>query len=163
MRDVAFGFPLFFAMLIEIVSAFGPITVMRFAELHVASPTKSDHGRAERAMSRRDLPRPAALLLPPERGNEHVALWMSERVMPNPEGEAIPLRDLYDDYCVWCRVHDLTPSTMLAFGAEFDRLRDIPELNGKIRKFGNRYYGIALMRDGPLVPSHRGAAGFERT
>ena len=49
------------------------------------------------------------------------------------------------------------------FGAEFDRLRDIPELNGKIRKFGNRYYGIALMRDGPLVPSHRGAAGFERT
>jgi hypothetical protein len=26
----------------------------------------------------------------------------------------------------------------------FDRLREMPELNGKIRKFGHRYYGIAV-------------------
>src|SRR5215207_9211488 len=32
-RDVGFGFPLFFALMIEIVTAFGPITVVRFAQL----------------------------------------------------------------------------------------------------------------------------------
>jgi hypothetical protein len=32
-RDVGFGFPLFFALMIEIVTAFGPVTVVRFAEL----------------------------------------------------------------------------------------------------------------------------------
>ena len=32
----------------------------------------------------------------------------------------------------------------LAFAAEFDRLRELPALRGKIRKFGTRYFGIAL-------------------
>jgi hypothetical protein len=32
-RDVRFGFPLFFALLIEVVSAFGPITITRYVEL----------------------------------------------------------------------------------------------------------------------------------
>ena len=32
-----------------------------------------------------------------------------------------------------------------AFGQEFDRVREVPELAGKIRKFGNRYYGIRLV------------------
>ena len=32
------------------------------------------------------------------------------------------------------------------FAAEFDRLRELPALRGKIRKFGTRYFGIALAR-----------------
>ena len=28
----------------------------------------------------------------------------------------------------------------------FDAVRDVPELAGKIRKFGNRYYGIGLVQ-----------------
>ena len=39
-RDVGFGFPLFFALMIEIVTAFGPITLVRFAEL-TATPTST--------------------------------------------------------------------------------------------------------------------------
>jgi len=31
-----------------------------------------------------------------------------------------------------------------AFGREFDRLRELPALRGKIRKFGTRYFGVAL-------------------
>jgi hypothetical protein len=41
-RDVGFGFPLFFALLIEIVSAFGPVTVVRFAEVSLAGPMYPD-------------------------------------------------------------------------------------------------------------------------
>jgi hypothetical protein len=33
---------------------------------------------------------------------------------------------------------------MAAFARAFDRLREMPELTGKIRKFGTRYYGIAV-------------------
>ena len=32
-----------------------------------------------------------------------------------------------------------------AFTSEFDRVRELPQLEGKIRKFGNRYYGIRLI------------------
>jgi hypothetical protein len=35
---------------------------------------------------------------------------------------------------------------MSAFEEELDRARNLPELAGKIRKFGDRYYGIALVR-----------------
>ena len=40
---------------------------------------------------------------------------------------------------------------MSDFGEEFDRVRDLPELTGKIRKFGNRYYGIALVEHASSV------------
>ena len=36
-RDVGFGFPLAFALLIEIVSAFGPVTISGYATRHGAS------------------------------------------------------------------------------------------------------------------------------
>jgi hypothetical protein len=38
----------------------------------------------------------------------------------------------------------LRPLSRDAFGAEFDRVRELPQLEGKIRKFGSRYYGIRL-------------------
>jgi hypothetical protein len=31
------------------------------------------------------------------------------------------------------------------FIEEFDRVREAPQLRGKIRKFGSRYYGIRLV------------------
>ena len=31
------------------------------------------------------------------------------------------------------------------FADEFDRVREVPQLTGKIRKFSNRYYGIGLV------------------
>jgi len=29
---------------------------------------------------------------------------------------------------------------------QFDQVREVPELAGKIRKFGSRYYGIRLLQ-----------------
>jgi hypothetical protein len=152
-RDVGFGFPLFFAFLIEVVSAFGPITVMRFAELSVTDTTTSDTGATDRVMSRHVALRPAALLLTPERAEERVALWMSERATPSPNGGAITLEEMHSDYRDWCASLGTPPSSMVAFSAEFDRLRTMPELSGKIRKFGNRYYGISLVSEKSLTAS----------
>ena len=38
----------------------------------------------------------------------------------------------------------LGPMAFEHFQREFDRVRELPDLAGKIRKFGERYYGIAL-------------------
>jgi hypothetical protein len=144
-RDVGFGFPLFFAILIEVVSAFGPITVMRFAEVSPAGETKSDKGATERVMSRHDAPWPVAALLPPERVDEYVALWMSQRATPSVDGGAMTLEELHDDYHRWCSAHGFAASGTPEFSSAFDHLRAMPELSGKIRKFGDRYYGIGLV------------------
>ena len=41
--------------------------------------------------------------------------------------------------------------------AEFDRVRGLPDLAGKIRKFGDRYYGI-----GPRAQQKRAPVGTRR-
>ena len=58
---------------------------------------------------------------------------------------AISIDDLHADYEVWCVGKDVNASHCAAFSDEFDRVRAVPELAGKIRKFGNRYYGIRLV------------------
>lgn len=145
-RDVGFGFPLFFALLIEIVTAFGPITVVRFAELSATSISTSKNCRSWPVTSRHVEARPVAGFFA-ERVDERVAAWMSERARPRIDGGAITLHELHDDYQKWCADQQAPGSDAATFGAAFDRLRKMPELSGKIRKFGARYYGIGV-RDG---------------
>ena len=142
-RDVGFGFPLFFALLIEIVTAFGPITVVRFAELSVTSASVSDTGGTRLDTTRHDGPRPVAGYLV-ERVDERVAAWMSERARPRSNGTAIALEELHDDYQKWCTSQTVAGTDATTFAAAFDRLRQMPEVVGKIRKFGTRYYGIGV-------------------
>ena len=54
------------------------------------------------------------------------------------------MADLHRDYDRWCVVHDLPRCDTNAFARVFDRLRNMPELSGKIRKFGTRYYGVVV-------------------
>ena len=154
-RDVGFGFPLFFALLIEIVTAFGPIAVVRFAELSVPSVRK-DLGQTWPVTSRHVEPRPVVGLLV-ERVDERVATWMSERARPHMDRRAIALQELHDDYERWCAAHQLAGCDAVAFGAALDRLREMPELSS-FRKFGRRYYGIALV-DGPMRALRSGGNG----
>jgi hypothetical protein len=143
-RDVGFGFPLFFALLIEIVSAFGPVTVVRFAELSIPRPTPSDTDTVRPVMTRRVTSRPAVSLLDhPER--DRVAAWMAQRARPSVDGRALSIEMLHEDFCSWCAASHVPAMTVTVFAAAFDRLREMPELVDKIRKFGSRYYGIALM------------------
>jgi hypothetical protein len=46
---------------------------------------------------------------------------------------------------VWCVGKNINAAKCGGFGDEFDRVREVPELAGKIRKFGSRYYGIRLV------------------
>jgi hypothetical protein len=122
------------------VSAFGPAGIIAYAdatrrdrqsrsETELAAPS---HGAA--------LPASAGLS---EKGR--VVRWIAERTEPAGDPAAITIDDLHADYEVWCLTNGLQALSRDDFAAQFDHVRDVPELAGKIRKFGNRYYGIHLL------------------
>ena len=151
-RDVGFGFPLFFALLIEVVSAFGPMTIAAYAEasrdmrsgVHVQlqrdAPGRSveQHDKARHSLTA------DVALSEPETGS--VVTWIAERAAPAGDNIAVGIEQLHADYITWCNETDARAAWMPAFEEELDRIRALPELAGKIRKFSGRYYGIALVR-----------------
>jgi hypothetical protein len=74
-----------------------------------------------------------------------VVKWIAERTEPTAEHASIAIDNLFADYEVWCLSNSLEALPLSEFGAEFDRVREVPQLVDKIRKFGNRYYGIRLV------------------
>ena len=143
-RDVSFGFPLFFALLIEVVSAFGPLTIAAYAEASRPGATRSDVGLRLGVAGFDGQWRAMAGYVEPEDG--HVVLWIAERATPVTGNSAIGIDELHADYAAWCAERGLRAGSVAEFEAEFDRLRDLPDLAGKIRKFGDRYYGVGLVR-----------------
>lgn len=95
-RDVGFGFPLFFALMIEIVTAFGTITVVRFAEVSAPS-TSTSNFTAWRAATGHVATRPVKGFLT-DGVDERVAAWMSARATPSSDGGATSLSALHRDY-----------------------------------------------------------------
>ena len=156
-RDVGFGFPLFFALLIEVVSAFGPVTIAAYAEASRGSgPGKPIiEGAPKLAIAGHDqLRQGIAGQTEPE--DTHVVSWLAERAAPVNGNWAIGIEELHADYALWCAESGLRPGSVALFEQEFDRVRGLPELAGKIRKFGDRYYGVGLVRrDRPAITSGR--------
>ncbi len=154
-RDVGFGFPLFFALLIEVVSAFGPITIARYAEstrphpdsAGAVKPATAGHGRRWLGTAG-DVEE-----------DGRVIAWMAERAQPSADAASVSIEDLHEDYNAWCLNQSLRASSAKEFGDGFDRVREMPELVGKIRKFGNRYYGIALATHASLDAPRRQQRG----
>lgn len=70
---------------------------------------------------------------------------MADRTEPTGDTSAITIDELQADYEVWCFGKGLRAIALDAFAIEFDRVREVPQLDGKIRKFGSRYYGIGLV------------------
>ena len=145
-RAVGFGLPLFFALMIEVVSAFGPLAIVAYAE---ATRRQTADGvtrpvAAGRAMSRpAEVGRAEALLIAPATGD--IVPFMADRTEPTADPAAISIDQLHADYELWCRANAVQPHSRETFTTEFDRVRELPQLEGKIRKFGNRYYGIRLV------------------
>ena len=136
-RDVGFGFPLFFALLIETVSAFGPVTIAAYAEASRSTTKPAKAGSS--------WPNPAML----ERSElvvGDVVSWIAERAAPTADTNAIGIGALHLDYVQWCDERRCRATPVNDFEKEFDRVRALPELAGKIRKFGDRYYGVGLLR-----------------
>lgn len=73
-----------------------------------------------------------------------VVNWMANRTEPTGDTSAITIDEIHADYEVWCFGKGLRATALDEFANEFDRVREVPQLAGKIRKFGNRYYGIQL-------------------
>jgi hypothetical protein len=145
-RAVGFGLPLFFALMIETVSAFGPLAIAAYAEA-TRRQTTDDTSRtvaAGRAVSRfGEGSRPDATIIEPETGQ--VVHYMADRTEPTGDPAAVAFHELHSDYVRWCNANALQPLSRDVFTTEFDRVRELPQLEGKIRKFGSRYYGIRLI------------------
>jgi hypothetical protein len=139
-RDVGFGFPLAFALLIEIVSAFGPVTIAGYADATRRVTVR--HVGPEPDIAGHDRSRPA--LTATGRGDAGAVLsWIAERATPTNDNRAVGIDELHNDYVAWS---PLPAMAIDQFQRAFDQAREVPELVGKIRKFGDRYYGIALLR-----------------
>lgn len=139
-RDISFGFPLVFALLIELISAFGPAGITAYAEGTRSTGKGSDAPEPAMASS-------GELRLAAARSSqtEPVMRWMAERTEPTSVSTAISIDKLYADYAAWCEVHAVDDAGQLTFERAFDRVRALPELDGSIRKLGKRYYGLRLV------------------
>jgi len=137
-EDISFGFPLVFALLIELISAFGPPGIVAFAEA-----TRGGRGSVSQPAiaSRGELRRAAAGLSEARL----VAAWMADRTEPTSDGAAITIETLHANYCGWCVSRGVASADQFEFQRAFDSVRDEPEMRGTIRKFGDRYDGIALI------------------
>jgi len=148
-RDISFGFPLVFALLVELVSALGPAGVVAYAEATHAV------GDQEASKTQRDIARHGGLRRGEvwhESERSSLVAWLAERAAPSDDAAAISMNELHADYEAWCARKRLTPLRRDAFAEDFDAVRDMPEMTGKIRKFGTRYYGIRLVEGKSALP-----------
>jgi integrase len=139
-KDVGFGLHLFFAFMIEMVSAFGPLGIVSYAEATRPETAETDVSRRdgpERVAARSDLP---------------------SRVNATTNRAAVRVDELYADYEIWCLSGSQRPLGKEEFVDEFDRVRASPQLAGKIKKFGSRYFGIAFVENNVAraLPAQRG-------
>jgi hypothetical protein len=114
-RAVGFGLPLFFALMIETVSAFGPLAIAAYAE---ATRRHADHDvtrpvAAGRAVSRyAGVGRADATLIETEVGQ--VVPFMADRTEPTTDPSAISIEELHTDYELWCLANALQPGPAAA-------------------------------------------------
>jgi hypothetical protein len=145
-RDISFGFPLFFAVLVELVSALGPAGVVAYADATrrtasdapMSRPVATGRGLSRVAASRPDSPDVM-------RQEGRVAHYMADRTEPASGRTAVGADELFADYQQWCGANDLRALARTEFVEELDHVRESPRLAGRITKFGSRYFGIALV------------------
>ena len=128
--------PLFFALMIEFVSSFGPVGIAAYAE--ATRRVTAGHAPTQPVAVGHDASQPDAMHI------GRVIDYFSEHTEPANSDHAISLSDLYSGYQRWCGNAGVQPLSETAFAREFDAVRELPQLVRRIRKFGTRYYGIKL-------------------
>jgi hypothetical protein len=138
--DVGPGLALLLALVIELVSAFGPAVLAGYAD--ATRTTKSEEDAPSRLVAAgRGVPQQVALH---RDEGEVVSEYMAERIAPAGETQAIGGDEIFADYLAWCRQKKYAAMEQREFLAAFDRKRQEYKLEGKIRKFGKRYFGVRL-------------------
>lgn len=150
-HDIGIGFPLAFALLIEMISAFGPAGVIAYVESTRAVGKGSDRTPVH-AVTSHDAPCPAVAS---SGVAHHVALWMAERTEPTMLGSAESLELLHADYAAWSQHSAIEIVSRATFQRALDQLCEMPELRSSIRKLGNRYDGIQLLGTSALTMQKR--------
>jgi hypothetical protein len=146
-RDVSFGFPLAFALLVEMVSALGLAGIVTYAE--ATRPVRAGHGEIEPD---------TASHAPTQLATSTVGSvldWVVDRGIPTNDARGISGEELHQDYAQWCALMKASSLDLDRFNFEFDRVRQMPEVGGKIRKFSNRYYGIRLADKVAMLAARR--------
>lgn len=136
--DVAVVLVMLVVVMIELVSAFGPVVLSEFAASRpvATSVTKDTAGRdkapgdaTHQATDRDRLVR-------------HVFEYMAARVRPAAVGR-IGHRALWLDYVSWCADSGGTPTPVGPFTHEFERICET-ELQGAVRREGDYFVGCSL-------------------
>jgi hypothetical protein len=139
-RDIAPGLALLLALVVEVISAFGPVVVAAYADA-TRVPNLRQIGETRTVATGRGLSQQAAT----RRGAQEVVVeYMAERLAPAGENHGIGADEIFGDYIGWCKGKRYASLGLDDFLAEFDRKRREHDLEGQIRKFGNRYFGIRL-------------------
>jgi hypothetical protein len=76
----------------------------------------------------------------------HVIRFIADTT--EPADETIELSLLHAGYERWCTDTGSSPIDATTFETELDRLREMPEVGGRITKTGTRYRGLRLMSGG---------------
>ena len=140
--DVIAGLGILFALLLEAVGAFGLVGIIAALErpggtVMEVSPT---NGNRQPGREIRD--------------------YLAERTTPSVTG--IGIGELHADYAVWCAEQGVAPLTRIDFELAVDRERNEHKLHDLVRKFGDRYLGLAL-KSGRAVTAMRTKLRRNRT
>jgi hypothetical protein len=142
-KDVGFGLPLAFAIMVEMVSAFGPFGIVAYVE---ATRIASERDMSRRSATAHDT---SWLLstMPEADGGGQVIAYIAERTEPTDNSESLGVGELFADYRAWCARARNLPLEIKEFVRAFDRLCASAELRGTIKKLGHSYVGIALVAE----------------
>jgi hypothetical protein len=134
--QVHVGVTLLIGAIVELVSAFGLSGVAAYAEA-TRVPKMNAIGEERRVGGGK---RETVV----EEGG--VLDYLAERICPGSGG--VSRNELYTDYLDWCSSGDRDTLNQTAFLLRVDQIREEHGLISAIRKFGDRYYGIALREGG---------------
>lgn len=125
--DIAAGIGILFALLLEAIGALGLAGIIaaieRPAEVVVETAPKKKKSQT----------------------SGEIREYLAERTTPAAGG--IGLGELHADYAVWCAGQGVAPLALADFERAVDRERDEHNLHDLVRKFGDRYLGLALKSD----------------
>ncbi|MGA7323542.1 MAG: hypothetical protein WBX25_03420 [Rhodomicrobium sp.] len=125
--EIGPGLSVLLAIMIELVSAFGPAVLATYAEA-----SRPQGQRKEKALGL-------------------VVDYLAERAVPGAETDGLLAAELVTDYEGWCRRHDRFALPLAEFVSAFDRLRVQNGLR-KIRKRKDKYFGIRLKGTARKMP-----------
>jgi hypothetical protein len=134
-KDAAMGLPLLVTAVFEAIGALCPAILFAVAE--------GTLGATGRVQTRTDAS-PATHEVP----SGLVVDFLDDCTEPSDDGRALAISHLYAAYSSWCEQRGKTAITLRNFAAELDRERGRPEMKNRVRKFGDRYYGIGLVTTG---------------